>query len=87
MKCYVKVQHILQHNNYDDDDDYYYYPPPLPPNHHHAVVTTVALQLEGLELESRLWPYCVEFACFPRACVGFLRALRFPPAIPGRHAC
>ncbi|XP_061641587.1 ethanolamine kinase 2 isoform X1 [Phyllopteryx taeniolatus] len=24
-------------------------------------------------------PACVEFACSPRACVGFLRALRFPP--------
>ena len=24
-------------------------------------------------------PFCVEFACSPRACVGFLRVLRFLP--------
>ncbi|XP_061651573.1 ankyrin repeat and SOCS box protein 2-like isoform X3 [Phyllopteryx taeniolatus] len=31
-------------------------------------------------------PACVEFACSPRACVGFLRALQFPPASQ-KHAC
>jgi len=37
----------------------------------------------------RLWvrvpvvpgPFCVEFACSPRACVGLLRVLRFPPPL------
>ncbi|KAJ8269314.1 hypothetical protein COCON_G00119210 [Conger conger] len=31
-------------------------------------------------------PLCVEFACSPRVCVGFLRVLRFPPTVQ-RHAC
>src|SRR4029434_765604 len=30
-------------------------------------------------------PFCVEFACSPRACVGLLRVLRFPPPSQ-RHA-
>ena len=44
-----------------------------------AVFSTVASQPEGLGFESRLWPFCVEFACFPCARVGFLRAHKWSP--------
>ena len=30
-------------------------------------------------------PFCVEFACSPRVCVGFLRVLRFPPTSKDMH--
>ena len=59
-----------------------------PRTHHHthfgqhggSVVSTVAAQYEGPGIESRsAGPFCVEFTCSPRACVGFLRVLRFPP--------
>lgn len=46
-----------------------------------AVDSTVTLQQPA----SRLQPLCVEFACSPRACVGFLRVLQFPPTFQ-RHA-
>jgi len=38
--------------------------------HGGVVVTTVASQHE---------PFCVEFACSPRVCVGSLWVLRLPP--------
>ena len=34
--------------------------------------------------ESR--PFCVELACSPRVCVGFLRVLRFPPTSKDMHS-
>ena len=51
-----------------------------------AVVSTVASQQEGCGFVPRLArPFCVEFACSPRVCVGSLRVLRLPPA-DQRHA-
>ena len=52
--------------------------------HGGSVVSTVASQQEGPGFASRSFqvvpgPFCVEFACSPRACVGLLRVLRFPP--------
>nr|XP_049606193.1 H-2 class I histocompatibility antigen, K-Q alpha chain isoform X2 [Syngnathus scovelli] len=42
-------------------------------------------QLGGCEFNSTSGPPCAEFACSPRARVGFLRPLRFPPTSP-KHA-
>lgn len=45
------------------------------------VVQRLALSPHGKKVEgfeSRLWPFCGEFACSPCAYVGFLWALRFP---------
>ena len=38
----------------------------------------------GPGFESR--PFCVELACSPRVCVGFLRVLRFPPTSKDMHS-
>ena len=51
-----------------------------------AVFSSVASQQEGLGFKSQLWPFCVEFACSPCACVGFLQEVWFPLMIQ-RHAC
>ena len=53
--------------------------------HGGAVVSAVASQLEGHGFKSRHGPFCVEFVCSPRVCVGFLRVLRFPPTVE-KHA-
>ena len=52
--------------------------------HGGAVVSAVASQQEGPGFESR--PFCVELACSPRVCVGFLRVLRFPPTSKDMHS-
>jgi len=49
------------------------------------MVGTVAAQPEGSERESRLGPFCVEFACSPPVCVGSLRLLWLPPTAQ-KHA-
>ena len=48
------------------------------------MVSAVASQQEGPGFESR--PFCVELACSPRVCVGFLRVLRFPPTSKDMHS-
>ena len=53
--------------------------------HGGVVVSTVASQREGSRFSSRLGPFCVEFACSPRVCVGSLRVLRLPPTVQ-KHA-
>ena len=42
---------------------------------------TVASQREGSRFDPHLGPFCVEFACSPRVCVGSLRVLRLPPTV------
>jgi len=42
-------------------------------------VSTVASQREASRFDPHLGPFCVEFACSPRVCVGSLRVLRLPP--------
>jgi len=44
--------------------------------HGGVVVSTVASQQEDSCFETQLEPFCVEFACSPRVCVGSLRVLR-----------
>ena len=39
------------------------------------MVSTVASQEEGSRFNSQLGPFCVEFACSPRVCVGSLWVL------------
>merc|ERR1711931_160809 len=53
--------------------------------HGGIVVSTVASQQEGRGFESRLGPFCAEFACSPRVRVGLLRVLRFPPTLKDMH--
>ena len=48
------------------------------------MVSAVASQQEGPGFESQ--PFCVELACSPRVCVGFLRVLRFPPTSKDMHS-
>ena len=48
------------------------------------MVSAVASQQEGPGFESR--PFCVELACSPRVCVGFLRVLRFSPTSKDMHS-
>jgi len=50
-----------------------------------VVLSTVASQQEGSRFNSKLGPFCVEFACSPRVCVGSLRVLRLPPTIQNLH--
>ena len=52
--------------------------------HGGAVVSAVASQQEGPGFESRT--FCVELACSPRVCVGFLRVLWFPPTSKDMHS-
>ncbi len=52
-------------------------------NYHHKVASQQ--DGSGFEPTGRLGSFCVEFACSPRACVGFLQVLRLPPTIQ-RHA-
>jgi len=47
--------------------------------HGGVVVSTVASQQEGSRFHPHLGPFCVEFACSPRVCVGSLWVLRLPP--------
>jgi len=54
--------------------------------HGGVVVSTVASQREGSRFNSWLGPFCVEFACSPRVCVGSLRVLWLPPTVQ-KHAC
>ena len=54
--------------------------------HGGVVVSTVASQREGSRFNPHLGPFCVEFACSPRVCVGSLRVLRLPPTVQN-HAC
>ena len=53
--------------------------------HGGVVVSTVASEgvasLEGSRFNSWLGPFCVEFACSPRVCVGSLRVVRLPPTV------
>ena len=51
-----------------------------------AVVSTVASHQEGSRFDLHLGPFCVEFACSPRVCVGSLQVLRLPPTFQ-KHAC
>jgi len=44
-----------------------------------VVVSTVASQHEGSCFETRPGPFCVEFACSPRICMGSPRVLQLPP--------
>ncbi|XP_075308222.1 serine/threonine-protein kinase OSR1b isoform X2 [Odontesthes bonariensis] len=46
-----------------------------------VVVSTVASQQQGSRFNTQLGPFCVEFACSPRVCVGSLRVLRLPPTV------
>ena len=50
------------------------------------VVSTIASQQEGSRFDPQLGPFCVEFVCSPRVCVGSLRVLRLPPTVQ-KHAC
>ena len=54
--------------------------------HGGVVVSTVTSQREGSRFDPHLGPFCVEFACSPRVCVGSLRVLRLPPNVQ-KHAC
>ena len=54
--------------------------------HGGVVVSTVASQQEGSRFDPHLGPFCVEFACSPRVCMGSLRVLRLPPTVQ-KHAC
>ncbi|MEQ2185488.1 hypothetical protein GOODEAATRI_018685 [Goodea atripinnis] len=47
--------------------------------HCDAVGSTVALQQEGLRFDSRTRSFCIEFVCFPLACMGSPWVLRVPP--------
>ena len=49
------------------------------------VVNTIASQQEGSRFNSRLRPFCVEFACSPRVCIGSLWVLRLPPTVKNMH--
>ena len=51
-----------------------------------TVVSTIASQEEGSMFDPHLGPFCVEFACSPRVCVGSLQVLRLPPTVQ-KHAC
>ena len=51
-----------------------------------TVVWWLASQQKGFWFESRLGPFCVEFACSPRECVGSLQVLQLPPSVQ-KHAC
>ena len=51
-----------------------------------VVFSTGASQREGSRFNTRLGPFCVEFACSPSVCVGSLRVLWLPPTVQ-RHAC
>jgi len=42
------------------------------------VVSTISSQQESSWFEFQLGPFCVEFACFLRVCVGSLWVLRLP---------
>ena len=57
--------------------------------HGGAGVSAVASQQEGRRFKTSLvlglGPFCVEFACSPRVCVGFHRVLRLPPTVQ-KHA-
>ena len=54
--------------------------------HGGVVVSTVASQQEGSRFDPHLGPFCVEFVCSPRVCVGSLWVLRLPPTVQ-KHAC
>jgi len=54
--------------------------------HGGVVVSTIASQQKGSWFESRMGPFCVEFACSPRVCVGSLQVLQLPPTVQ-KHAC
>jgi len=54
--------------------------------HSGVVDTTVASQQEGSRFNSQLGPFCVEFACSSRVCVGSLRVLWLPPTVQ-KHVC
>ena len=45
-----------------------------------------ASQQEGSRFDPHPGPFCVEFACPPRVCVGSLQGLRLPPTVQ-KHAC
>jgi len=53
--------------------------------HGGVVVSTVASQQKGSRLDSRLRPFCVEFVCSPRVCMGFLRVLQLPYTPKNMH--
>ena len=53
---------------------------------HGVVVSTVTSQQEGSRFNSHPGPFCVEFACSPRVCVGSLWVLRLPATVQ-KHAC
>ncbi|XP_056151023.1 ankyrin repeat domain-containing protein SOWAHB [Lampris incognitus] len=61
--------------------------PPTSPGHSasyrgQSVVSTVASQQgPGFEPQAVPGPFCVEFACSPRVCMGFLWVPQFPPII------
>ena len=48
-------------------------------------VSTVASQREGSRFNSHLGPFCVEFVCSPRVCVGSLRYSGFLPPPKNMH--
>jgi len=54
--------------------------------HGGVVVSTVASQQEGSRFDPHLEPFCVEFACSSRVCMGSFWILRLPPTIQ-KHAC
>jgi len=53
--------------------------------HGGVVVSTVTSQREGSSFDPDLGPFCVEFACSPRVCVGSLWVLQLPPTVQKQH--
>ena len=45
----------------------------------------VGSQQEGSWFESQLGPFCVEFACSPRVCIGSFQLLWLPPTTQNMH--